>query len=88
MKNSVVSIDDTAKDGPFDYGDRDYLQAGIDVMHELMKNRCTQSHRTNPMPVRWHVDWWMMHYRLGAIIDPAPIVNEEASVTGWYRSDA
>jgi hypothetical protein len=35
------------------------------------------------MQARWHVGWWMMFYRLGAIIDPSPIVNEETSATGW-----
>jgi predicted unusual protein kinase regulating ubiquinone biosynthesis (AarF/ABC1/UbiB family) len=69
--------------GPFDFGDREYLQRGIDLVSELMKNRCTRSHPTNLMQVRWHVGWWMMLYRLGANIDLTPLVNEEASVTGW-----
>jgi predicted unusual protein kinase regulating ubiquinone biosynthesis (AarF/ABC1/UbiB family) len=69
--------------GPFNYGDREYLQRGIDVMTELMQNRCIRSHHTNLMQARWHVGWWMLQYRLGAIIAPTPIVDEEASVTGW-----
>jgi aarF domain-containing kinase len=69
--------------GPFDFGDREYLQRGIDRVTELMKKRCTRSHRTNLMQVRWQVGWWMMLYRLGANIDLTPIINEEASITGW-----
>ena len=40
---------------PFDYSDREYLQRGIDLMAEHMKNRFTRSHPTNLMQARWHV---------------------------------
>lgn len=69
--------------GPFDFGNREYIQRGVDLVAELMKLRCTRSHHTNLMQVRWQVGWWMMLYRLGANIDLTPIINEEASVTGW-----
>ncbi|MGZ0166037.1 MAG: hypothetical protein ACKVII_19115 [Planctomycetales bacterium] len=52
-------------------------------MTEAEKKRCTRSHRTNLIQVRWHVGWWMMLYRLGANIDLTPLIQEEASVTGW-----
>jgi hypothetical protein len=69
--------------GPFDCAGREYLQRGVDLMAEMMKKRCTKSHPTGLMQFRWQVGWWMLQYRLGAVIDPTPIVTEEAQVTGW-----
>lgn len=69
--------------GPLDFGNREYIQRGVDLVTEFMKLRCTRSHHTNLMRVRWQVDWRMMFYRLGANINLTPIINEEASITGW-----
>ena len=73
--------------GPFRCGDREYLQRGVDLMGEMMRNRCTRSHPTNLMQFRWQVGWWMLQYRLGAIIDPTPTINEEVQASGWDLSD-
>lgn len=69
--------------GPFQFRDREYLQQGVDLMSEMMQKRCTRSHPTNLMQFRWQMGWWMLQYRLGAFVDPTPIVVEEARATGW-----
>ena len=72
--------------GPFQCGDQEYLQRGVDLMAEMMRKRCTRSHPTNLMQFRWTIGWWMLQYRLRAVIDPSPIVIDEARVTGWDQS--
>jgi hypothetical protein len=39
----------------FNYGERQYLQRGIDLNAEHMKNRFTRVHSTNLVQTRWRV---------------------------------
>lgn len=73
--------------GPFDYGDAQHLQEFIDLFAEMAKKRYVKSHHTNLLQFRWECGQRMLMYRLGAIVDPRPIVEEELPATGWNRED-
>lgn len=69
--------------GPFDFADSEYLQKGVDMVQALVKKRVTRSHPTQLMQFRWQVGAWMLQYRLGACIDPRPILQEEVRAADW-----
>ncbi|MEM7311938.1 MAG: AarF/UbiB family protein, partial [Planctomycetota bacterium] len=69
--------------GPFDFADSEYLQRGVDMVQSLVKKRVNRSHPTQLMQFRWQVGAWMLQYRLGACIDPKPILHEEVRAAGW-----
>lgn len=73
--------------GPFDYGNADYLQEGIEMCKEMAAKRWTRNHPTNLMQFRWECSHRMMSYRLGACVDSMPIMEEEIPAAGWDRSD-
>jgi hypothetical protein len=73
--------------GPFDYGDTEHLQEGIDLFAEMAKKRYVKSHHTNLMNFRWESSQRMLMYRLAAVVDPKPIMDEEIAATGWNRED-
>jgi hypothetical protein len=69
--------------GPFDFADSEYLQRGVNMVQSLVKKRVNRSHPTQLMQFRWQVGAWMLQYRLGACIDPKPILHEEVRAAGW-----
>jgi predicted unusual protein kinase regulating ubiquinone biosynthesis (AarF/ABC1/UbiB family) len=73
--------------GPFDYGDKEHLQEGIDIFAEMAGKRYVRSYHTNLMNFRWESSQRMLMYRLAAVVDPKPIMEEEIAATGWNRDD-
>ena len=73
--------------GPFDYGDFQHLQEGIDLVADMAKKRYVRSHYSNLLQFRWECGQRMLMYRLGAIVDPKPIMEQEIPAAGWNRED-
>jgi hypothetical protein len=73
--------------GPFDYGDSGHLQEGIDLFADMAKKRYVKSHYSNLLQFRWECGYRMLMYRLGAVADPKPIMDEELPAAGWNRED-
>lgn len=70
-------------DGPFNYGDVEYLREGARLFAGMAGTGRTCGHPTNLMQVRWEVGHRMMLYRLGANIDGVPLMKEELPATDW-----
>ena len=74
-------------DGPFDYGDVDYLREGTRLFAAVARTQRTCGHATNLMQVRWKYGHRMMLYRLNANINGVPLMKEELPATGWDLTD-
>lgn len=72
--------------GEWDYGDREYLDQGVQLFSEMVKKRYTRNHPVGLSQTRWEFGYWMLMYRLGAKIDGDPILREEVQATGWDLS--
>ncbi len=74
--------------GPFDFSDEAKLRRGVDLFVEMAGKRYVRQHASNLLQFRWQCGTWMLLYRLGAIIDGTPIMEEEVGATGWGRPPA
>jgi hypothetical protein len=71
----------------FDFGDEADVRRGIELFVELVRRRYSRGHPSTPMMGRHTFAMRAVLYRLGAVIDVAPIAEEEVRATGWDRSD-
>ncbi len=72
--------------GPYDFSNEAKLRRGVDIFVEMAKKRYVRQHTSNLQQFRWNCGTWMMMYRLGAVIDGTPIMEEEVGASGWDRT--
>ena len=67
-------------EGPFDFGDREYLRRGTSIYGEMVKKRYTRSKPVNIWLTRSFVGVRVILYHLNARVDLGAIVNRETTV--------
>jgi hypothetical protein len=72
---------------PHDFGDRDDLQRGIEILTEILHKHYLRAHPASGMVTRWDFSYRGLLYRLGARIDVARLAEEEVRTTGWRREE-
>jgi hypothetical protein len=70
-------------EGPFDFGQSEYLRRGVALATEISRRRYTRTMPMSAMISRFYLSFTAFLYRLGARVDARGISQEEAGKVGW-----
>lgn len=70
-------------DGPFDYGDPDYIRRGIEIIRGFTGRARPRQKPVNVFIQRALLSGWALQYRLRSQVNARAICDDEVRATGW-----